>query len=216
MPRHDNELFARAAAAPDAPHVMASPPASAVLEQLGRDRGPQVIVLAPSRAALRLARVRQGREFVPNEHEVLVGTVAHCPVYADLRHTALYPNEALVVVLGRPCGVDDAPVFLARPESSAEWQQRVLDPRNRGTVALARSAMVLPQRRGGCRRGERDAHLGIDDDQVVAPAAQERLHVEGGGHVVARSPASAASCITGRTTTRRSTTDWRPPVAVAQ
>ncbi|MDP9091414.1 MAG: hypothetical protein M3N95_00315 [Actinomycetota bacterium] len=215
MPRHDNELFTAPAVAPDAPHVIASPPVSAVIEQLRRDRGPQVIVLAPSRAALRLALVRQGRGFVPNEHEVLVGTVAHCPVYADSRHTALYPNEALVVVLGRPCGVDDAPVFLARPESSAEWQQRVLGPRIRGTQAVARSATMLLQRRGGCRSGERDAHLGIDDDQALATAAQDRVHIEV-GQLGGRSPASAASWITGRTTTLRSTTGWRPPVAVPQ
>jgi hypothetical protein len=133
MPRHDNELFAAPAVAPDAPHVIASPLVSAVLEQLCRDGGPQVIVLAPSHASLRLARVLQRRRFVPNERHVLVGTVAHCPVYADVRHTALYPNEALVMVLGRPFGID-APVFLTRPESTGEWQQRVLDPCIRASV----------------------------------------------------------------------------------
>ena len=112
------------------PRIVGSASASAALLQLHHDRGPQVIELGTCCAAVSIARVRDRRDFSPHEYHVRLGVVAHCSVYADIRQIELCPHEILVIELhAAPHG--GSPVFVTRPESRAERQQRVFAERAR-------------------------------------------------------------------------------------
>jgi uncharacterized protein (DUF779 family) len=114
------------------PQVVASASASAALVKLRHDRGPQVIELGTCCAAVSIARLRDRRIFSPHEYHVRLGVVAHCTVYADIRQIELCPHEILVIDLhAAPHG--GSPVFVTRPESRAERQQRVYAERARAT-----------------------------------------------------------------------------------
>ena len=112
------------------PRITASARASAALLKLRHDRGPQVIELGTCAAAISIARVRDRRAFTPHEHHLTLGIVAHCPVYADSRHIELCPHEMLVIEL-HTAQHAGSPIFVTRPESRAERQQRMFSERAR-------------------------------------------------------------------------------------
>jgi uncharacterized protein (DUF779 family) len=121
MPRYDERI-----PTPDIrrPLIVVSRTASAALLKLRHDRGPQVIMLGTCCATVSIVQVADRRDFDRREYHVMLGVVAHCPVYADIRHIELCPHDTLVVDLQR--GADGGrPAFVTRPESTAEQQQRV-------------------------------------------------------------------------------------------
>lgn len=120
------------------PRVVASPSAHAALCRLRHDRGPLVIMLGSS-ATVSIARVCRSRDFSRDEDHVMLGTVAQCPVYMDIRYVESCLRDVLVVDL-RPHGYGGDPLFVARPESRAERQQRMFAHRARtGSFGWRRS-----------------------------------------------------------------------------
>lgn len=106
------------------PQVVPSASAAAALLKLRRERGPQVIELGMRCAAVSIARVHDRHNFNPHQHHVKLGVVANCTVYADIRHIEFCPHEMLVIDLhAAPHG--GSPVFITRPESRSERQQRM-------------------------------------------------------------------------------------------
>jgi hypothetical protein len=92
-----------------------------------------VIVLTGPCATARVARTQRRRDFLPHEHQVSIGQVAHCPVYADVRHIAQCPHEVIVLDLGWQSGAaNHEPTFVTRPESKAEREQRIFSELTRG------------------------------------------------------------------------------------
>lgn len=128
MPRHDPKLFEsdQPPTGLRVPHVSASRHARSALDVLRRSQGRQVIVLGATSARLSVAHVRRAAGYVAYSGEVRIGTVAHCPVYAALGCIETCPHDALVLDLH---GVDarGVPVFVTRPESRVERQERILN-----------------------------------------------------------------------------------------
>ena len=115
------------------PRVVGSLRAQLSLAELTSERGPQVIVLSGPCAISSVAAARGRRGFVPNEHQVRVGQVASCPVYADAEQIRMCPHEVIVLDAGWRSGTGSGdPAFVTRPESPAERQQRVFSARARG------------------------------------------------------------------------------------
>ena len=104
------------------PHIAVSHSAQAALLTLGHAHGPHVVVLAATCAQVSIARVVPQADYVPSQDEVRVGTVAHCAVYARPSAFETCPHEGLVLDLQPAAG---ALVFVTRPESRAERQQRI-------------------------------------------------------------------------------------------
>lgn len=109
--------------------MVASPGAHAALCRLRRERGPLVIMLGSS-ATVSVARVYRGRGLDLDDDHVMLGTVAQCPVYMDLRHIESCFRDVLVVDL-HPDAYGGDPLFVSRPESRAERQQRLFAERAR-------------------------------------------------------------------------------------
>jgi uncharacterized protein (DUF779 family) len=81
------------------PTVIASPRARALLDDLYRDWGPQAIVLPGDCTKTSRATVLSRCAFEPDEHHLLLGVVAHCWVYSDIRNIELCPHDALLLDL---------------------------------------------------------------------------------------------------------------------
>jgi uncharacterized protein (DUF779 family) len=112
------------------PQIVASVGATRALLELRHVRGPQVIVLGTTCATISIAHVRNCCDFHPCEDHVVLGVVAHCRVYADIRQIEFCPHNLLVVDLHtNPAG--GRPTFATRPESEAERQQRVITAHSR-------------------------------------------------------------------------------------
>ena len=111
------------------PHLDASPSALAALQSLRRQDGRQVIVLSSACAGISAARVCREVGFVPSDRLVRIGTLADCPVYADQEVVAMCPHAGLI--LDVYSSTNDRLVFVIRPESTAEWQQRIFSDRAR-------------------------------------------------------------------------------------
>jgi hypothetical protein len=108
-----------------------SAPARAWLEQRRADKGPQAIVLTTACTGISPVHLRRLRDFEAVATDVLLGVVATCRVYADLRHVALCPHDVLYLDLHWQSG-NDTPTIVARPESTAEQQQRIFSAQARG------------------------------------------------------------------------------------
>jgi uncharacterized protein (DUF779 family) len=106
------------------PHFAASRAALDALHTLRRSRGRQVVVLSPACARVSVAHVHSEVDYVPRPGEVRLGTLAHCPIYADPRSVETCPHDGLVLDLHAADRRGPA-VFVTRPESAAERQQRV-------------------------------------------------------------------------------------------
>jgi uncharacterized protein (DUF779 family) len=92
-----------------------------------------VIVLSGPCALSSVAAARGRRGFLPGEHQVLVGELVHCPVYADDRQITMCPHEVIVLDVGWRSGSSSGErTFVTRPESTAEHQQRIFSARARG------------------------------------------------------------------------------------
>lgn len=131
MVRHDRKVYRPQGEPPDVrgPHLDASPNTLAALQSLRTQHGRQVIVLSSACAGISAARVRSEVGFVPSDRLVRIGTLAHCPVYADPGVVALCPHAGLILDLH--LSRNGRPVFVTRPESAAEWQQRIFSDRAR-------------------------------------------------------------------------------------
>ncbi len=67
------------------------------LADLTRDQGRQhVVVTWPAGAALLPAHVHE-----PAPHEAIVGHLAQCPIYIDLRQVAMWPNRSMLLDVTR-------------------------------------------------------------------------------------------------------------------
>ena len=116
------------------PHVVASAKAAANLDELRRAGGPQVIVLSTSGATVSVASVRPRHGFFPPDGMSLIGQVQRCPVYANTHQMLACPYEMIILDVGWRCGPPgDVRKFVIRPESKAEWQQRVFTEETRRT-----------------------------------------------------------------------------------
>ncbi len=117
------------------PHIVASAKAAANLADLCRAHGPQVILLSNACGMVSVARVRSRPGFKPHEYEMLIGRVMDCPVYADTRQLPQRPLDTIVLDAGWRSGdtgsADQDPLFVTRPESKAERQQRVFSEQAR-------------------------------------------------------------------------------------
>lgn len=111
------------------PHLDVSRCAVAARPTLCARYGRQVIVLG-STCATGAAHVRDETAFVPPDRLVHIGTVAHCPVYADQEAVTICPHTGLI--LDAHASANGRPVFVTLPESAAEWQQRAFNGRTRG------------------------------------------------------------------------------------
>lgn len=131
MVRHDRKVYRPQGEPPDVPgpHLDASRSALAALQSLRRQRGPQVIVLSSACVGISAARVRSEIGFVPPDRLVRIGNLAHCPVYADQHVIAMCPHAGLILDMHSP--TNGTPGFVTRPESAAEWQQRIFSDRAR-------------------------------------------------------------------------------------
>lgn len=90
-----------------------------------------MLVLGTSLGAVCIARVLPRQGFTPAPYYAVIGQVAHCPVYAHMREATACQHSTLVLD-GRRDTVGGDPVFLTRPESRAERQQRVYAEHARG------------------------------------------------------------------------------------
>jgi uncharacterized protein (DUF779 family) len=90
-----------------------------------------VIVLGATCVRLTVARVGRASGYVPGPGEVRIGTLAHCPIYASLVAVEMCCHDGLVLDLHARAGRGAAASFVTRPESRAEWQQRVFAERAR-------------------------------------------------------------------------------------
>jgi uncharacterized protein (DUF779 family) len=131
MVRHDAKAYRRQGEPSDVPgsQIDASPSTLSALQTLRERHGPQVIVLGSACAGIGVARVRSETGFVPVDNLVRIGTLAHCPVYADEDTVARWSHR--VLILDVHSSANGRPVFVTRPESAAEWQQRVFADRAR-------------------------------------------------------------------------------------
>jgi len=131
MVRHDGKVYRPHGEPPDArgPHVDASASALATLQTLRKRHGPQVIVLGCACSGVGVARVCRATGFVTPEDLVRIGTLADSPVYADEQAAGACPHT--VLILDVHSSAEGRPVFVTRPESAAEWQQRVFGDRAR-------------------------------------------------------------------------------------
>lgn len=111
------------------PHLDASRGALVALHALRARYGRQIIVLGSTCAGSGVAHVRDATAFVAPDRLVRIGTLAHCPVYADREAVAICPHTGLILDV-HP-SANGRPVFVTRPESSAEWQQRAFNGRAR-------------------------------------------------------------------------------------
>jgi len=107
------------------PHFTASRAALDALHRLRRSRGRQVIVLSPACARVSVAHVHTEVDYVPGPGEVRLGTLAHCPIYADRGSIETCPHDGLVLDLHAVADRRGAAVFVTRPESAAERQERI-------------------------------------------------------------------------------------------
>jgi uncharacterized protein (DUF779 family) len=125
MIRHDRNVYRPQGELPDVPvpHLDASPSTLAILHSSSRQHGRQVIVLSSACAGISAAQVRSEIGFVPRERLVRIGTLAHCPVYAHEKLVAMCPYSGLI--LDVHLSTNGTQVFVTRPESAAEWQQRI-------------------------------------------------------------------------------------------
>lgn len=131
MAVHDGNVYRPHGEPPDVriPHLDASRSAVAVLQSLRRQDGRQVIVLSSACAGISAARVRREAGFVPPDRLVRIGTLAECSVYADQEFVAMCPHAGLILDVHST--TNDRQVFVTRPESAAEWQQRIFSDRGR-------------------------------------------------------------------------------------
>lgn len=108
------------------PRVVASAKAAANLDELCHAGGPQVIVLSTSGATVSVATVRPRHGFFPREDMTMIGQVQRCPVYADTHQLLACPYETIILDMGWRSGPPgEIRAFVTRPESKAEWQERV-------------------------------------------------------------------------------------------
>lgn len=129
MVRHDGKVSRplREPADERVPHLDVSLRALAALHALRTRHGPQVIVLGPTCAGTNVAHVHNESAFIPRDRVVGIGTLAQCPVYADREAVAMCPHTGLI--LDVHTSANGRPVFVIRPESAAEWQQRAFNGR---------------------------------------------------------------------------------------
>jgi hypothetical protein len=114
--------------------VRVSSHARAWLDQICAEKGPRAILLTTACTGISPVALRILRDFEAAPTDVLVGVVATCRVYADLRHVALCPHDVLYLDLHWQSGMD-TPTIVARPESTAEQQQRIFSAQARGQTA---------------------------------------------------------------------------------
>jgi uncharacterized protein (DUF779 family) len=131
MPRHDAKLFEsqEPPAGLRVPHLTGSRSALDALSALRRSQGGQVIVLGPVCARVSVAHVRARSGYAPHRGEIRIGTLAHCPIYATRSCIETCPHERLILDVVLATGRRGAPVFLTRPESRMERQERVFSSR---------------------------------------------------------------------------------------
>jgi uncharacterized protein (DUF779 family) len=117
-----------------APRIVTSGKAKAALETIRQQHGTQVIVLRSACSAPSIARVRSRAAFLPQEHQVVIGSVARCPVYVDSREINSCPHETIMLDLAAApaYGTDDTNL-ITRPESVAEREERIFSDHSRQT-----------------------------------------------------------------------------------
>lgn len=125
VPRYDSQHFGRTVTRDTRlPRITASATATAALTKLRHDRGPLAIVLGTSCATVSVARVYLCRDFDPGEQHVPLGVLAYCQVYAESQAIEACAHDVLVIDLHANVSGRE-PLFVSRPESRAERQQRI-------------------------------------------------------------------------------------------
>jgi hypothetical protein len=111
------------------PQIYGSP---ATVAALHGERGRYVLTLESACSGVSLAHTCPESEFAPTDHHVRIGTVAHCSVEADRACIALCPHDELTLDLHAPRDGNAPPLFMTRPASVAERQQRMFSACARG------------------------------------------------------------------------------------
>jgi uncharacterized protein (DUF779 family) len=115
-----------------APQIYGSPAAVTALRALCRERGRSVVLLDSACSGVSLAHICPESDFTPTDHQVWIGAVAHCSVHADRACIALCPHTELTLDLHAPRDGNAPPLFMTRPASVAERQQRLFSACARG------------------------------------------------------------------------------------
>jgi uncharacterized protein (DUF779 family) len=110
---------------PQVPGIVGSPAAVRLLEEMTRERGPLVIMLAGQCATSSVAAVRSRHGFFPHDDQTRIGKVAGCRVFADLRQIRMCPHRMIVLDVGWAGAAGEEPTFVTRAESESEYEQRV-------------------------------------------------------------------------------------------
>jgi hypothetical protein len=100
---------------PRAGHILFSPSARTAIVGACRRGRPQVVLLSWPGGATYLP----DECYEPGEFDVVVGHVAGCPVYADVRQLAMFPDRRVLIDAERMSNVRPHPPLRTRTLSAA-------------------------------------------------------------------------------------------------
>jgi uncharacterized protein (DUF779 family) len=137
MTEADSRVLGKRSAPPRArvPKIYGSPAAVAALLALRTERGRYVLTLNSACTGLCVAHICPEFEFTPTDHHVQIGAVAQCSVYAERSRITLCPHDELMLDL-RAGDSTAPPLFMTRPASAAESQQRLFSACARGESSV--------------------------------------------------------------------------------